>query len=182
MRTHIAFLAWLCISTSPWCALKRIARGSSTSLDAPPSLATLPTTISLLQQTTPSTSAENRLREKLSRPVNPPRSLFATLSETCPGKLNPSSLSIKKSLKRSVQRARVVSRVHPHAPENLETLVLPPAYIRTNTNNEPFLLWDSEYDMVHRRTLLFGTVDCNGVLSESGNTIYCLKYLWLIVI
>ena len=62
----------------------------------------------------------------------------------------------KTSPKKTVQRARVVSRVHPHAPDNLETLVLPPAYIWTN-NNEPFLLLDSEYDMVHRCTLLFGT-------------------------
>ena len=86
----------------------------------------------------------------------------------------------KTSPKKTVQRARVVSRVHPHAPDNLETLVLPPAYIWTN-NNEPFLLLDSEYDMVHRRTLLFGTVDCIDLLGKADHGLFEYGYRLLLV-
>ena len=58
----------------------------------------------------------------------------------------------------------------PPAPDDLRTLALPPAYVQTNSD-ECFLLWDSQYDAVHRRTLLFGTVDCMDLLVKADHVV-----------
>ena len=67
------------------------------------------------------------------------------------------------------QHKKVANR-HPTCPSSLETLVIPPFYLRSATGDN-LLLWDSGYTPSLRRSFLLGTADNSNVLSSCDNLI-----------
>ena len=99
-----------------------------------------------------------RKSEQTSEPSKKPiRNLVGDLSWEAKAKI----LVDEAFLKKSVQRARVnvssaESTLTPQIILRPLSFLLP-TFVPTPTNPFSCVLWDSDYDMVHRRTLLFGT-------------------------
>ena len=109
-------------------APSRAARAKSTSMGALQSPGVLTTTISLL----PPRKMKRKAEQTSSSPKRIMTELVGGLSFEARSKL----LVQEAALQRSIQRARQESRVHPPAPDDLRTLALPPAYVRTNSDEE----------------------------------------------
>ena len=75
-----------------------------------------------------------------------------------------------ESLKRMARRARQKSNHHPINPSSLETLVIPPSYLRT-ASGDNLLIWDSGYSTDLRRSFLFATEDNLNLLQSSTNIV-----------
>ena len=72
------------------------------------------------------------------------------------------------SLSRMARRARQADKNHPPKPTSLESLVIPPNFMKT-FNGDSLLLWDSEYQTMTRRSLLLGTPKNMEILAQSKN-------------
>ena len=73
-------------------------------------------------------------------------------------------------LEKMARSARKAANRHPTCPSSLETLVIPPCYLRAATGDN-LLLWDSGYTPSLRRSFLLGTADNINVLSSCDNLI-----------
>lgn len=60
------------------------------------------------------------------------------------------------SLSRMARRARQATSQHPGNPTNLQSLILPPDYVKSHSG-DALLMWDSGWDIQTRRSLIFAT-------------------------